>query len=179
MCLDTQWAIQSQSWIPIRKGGLWFQRIPKISNESFTYVSSYGFLNQAYNVDSNTKSNTEEWRWGLWCSYPILKLHFPCWLSECRIIQTYARWVPSSRKSLCHPWEPSLTVQAPYFGKRTHNLKVLSFPRFALDRRIWAPLPENEAPERALSVLKKQCLGMDSRIRTKDLGDIGLKGWIL
>jgi hypothetical protein len=45
-------------------------------------------------------------------------------------------WVPSSRKSQGHPWNASLTVQAPLFRVRTHNLKVLSFPRFALDRRI-------------------------------------------
>jgi len=46
--------------------------------------------------------------------------------SACRIIETDARWVPSSRKSIGHPWNTSLTVQGPLFRKRTHNLKVLS-----------------------------------------------------
>jgi hypothetical protein len=46
------------------------------------------------------------------------------------------RRASNNREWLGHPWKPSLTVQGPYFGKRTHNLKVLSFPRFALDRRI-------------------------------------------
>jgi hypothetical protein len=36
MYLDTRWAIQSRSWIPIRKGRLWFHLILKISNNSFT-----------------------------------------------------------------------------------------------------------------------------------------------
>ncbi len=39
--LDTQWALQSRSWIPIRIGRPWFHLIPIILNESFTHVSSY------------------------------------------------------------------------------------------------------------------------------------------
>ena len=43
---------------------------------------------------------------------------------------------PGHRKLQGHLWNPRLTVQGPYFRIRTHSLKVLGFPRFALDRRI-------------------------------------------
>ena len=70
----------------------------------------------------------------------------------CRIIKNNAHWVLSSRKLQSHPWNTSLTLQAPNFrirlpwrawlgnshrtgnGAARCNLKVLGSPRFARDR---------------------------------------------
>jgi len=70
-----------------------------------------------------------------------------------------ARRVPCEKNPEGHPWQPGLTVQDPLFRVPTHNLKVLGFPRFDLDRRFQAPRPLEEAPESAFSSFRNLGLG--------------------
>ena len=91
------------------------------------------------------------------CCYDLLVIEW---------VKFYTCWVSSNRVLLGHPWKPGLTVQGPCFGKRTHNLKVLSHSsRERSETRFESEPRYLKAPGRVPFSFQAPLY----RIRTKDL----------